>query len=213
MKTSSLIILTTLALFHGLRAEDPTVNSIQDNINQGIKDKNKEILDKYNDDLVAFQQGVEDAVTSHQSAVRVVKVGKFIIKIQENCEIDFPKRPEKPTITEKECAKAHFDAETTATLISKATPLNPPNVRMVMSALNTCELEVSWIKEFEIYNNCWGAEIPAMYKPIFDAQKESLEAQGYEEVVDAESGKSKWVKQGETQRLTLDEVRNKKIDA
>ena len=202
MKVNATLFFALIAMTAVVRADDPTVQELQDQVSDAMKAKNKEVMDQYNEDMKEFERQVIEAVNQHQSSVKRVKVGEFVIKIQDNCEIEWPEKPEKPTITEEECIKAHFDAETTANLISKATPLNPPNVQMVMQAMNTCKLQVSWVKQFEIYNNCWEGEIPAMYKPIFEAQRQSLIDQGYEEE-HLENGGTRWVKSGEKKTINL----------
>jgi hypothetical protein len=134
---------------------------------------------EYDEKMKAFQNSIESAILNHQSATKNVKVGDFEIIVQENCTIEFPKKPEKPTVVEKECFKAQANAETTAELIAKATPLNPPNVQMVQGAMNSCELQVGIIKTFEIFNTCWEDDLGPSYRSIYEAQVESLKSKGY----------------------------------
>ena len=200
MKT---IILFAFALMtYNVRSQDAT--EITNNLNDGVAAVDTAAKEKYEEEMLAFEQEVKDAVKSHEVNVKQVTVGEFQILIQNNCVIEFPKIPEEPTVTEKECFKAQVNAETTAGLIAKATPLNPPSVSMVIRAMNTCELEVSWIKEFEIFNTCWDEEIPAQYKAIYDAQVVELEAKGF--VLNEETGK--WVKEGSVQKITLHDSGN-----
>ena len=105
-------------------------------------------------------------------------------------------------MTEKDCYKATFNATTTANLVAKATPLNPPSIDMVIRAVNSCELEVKWVKEFEIYNVCWGEEVPAEYQHIIGPLEQELKDKGYVRV------DGKWRKESEVQHIKLAEEEN-----
>ena len=197
MKTYFLIVLLAASAFAQSELDATAMEQeMNDSYNAA---KKQEAQDEYDAQMRAFQDSINKAIVDHQAATKIVNVGEFEIIVQENCTIEFPSQPEKPTVVEKECFKAKHNAETTAGLIAKATPLNPPNIEMVASAMNNCELQVSIVKSFEIYNTCWEDELPAEYRSIYQAQVDALEAKGY--AYNEET--KKWEKSYETQKINL----------
>ena len=146
---------------------------------------------------------MREAVLSHQTSIKNIQVGAFKMLVQDNCVFEPPKKPEYETVSERDCFKAVFNATTTADLVAKATPLNPPSVDMVLNAVNSCELQVNWIKEFEIYNACWEGEVPAEYLHIIEPIEADLREKGYVRE------DNKWVKRGTEQTIDLREEKNK----
>ena len=206
MKTYILLVLLAASAFAQSTLDATAMEQeMNDAYNQAKKD---EAQADYEAKMTEFQNSIETAILNHQSATKIVNVGEFEIIVQENCTIEFPTQPEKPTVVEQECFKAKHNAETTAELIAKATPLNPPNIEMVAGAMNNCELQVSIIKSFEIYNTCWEDELPAEYRSIYQAQVDALEAKGY--VYNAET--KKWEKSYASDKINIASEANYQVD-
>ena len=189
-------------------AEDLTTDKLTKQLQDGITAADQAQIDAEHEAAVKkFEEDMQAAVAAHKNSIKPIEIGEFVLRVQDNCNLVLPEKPEKPTVHEKECIKAVFNAETTAELVAKATPLNPPSVRMVMGAVNKCELQVSWVKEFEIYNECWGEEVPAKYQNVIGPVIEKLKDQGYEQ--DEETGK--WVKKSGVTTINLEESKNKDL--
>ena len=190
------------ALVGGIFAQNAT--DMTDDMNAQVQALDQAAVDQRNADAQAqFEEDMRKAVLDHQTSIKHVQVGAFNMLVQENCVYEPPKKPEYETVTERDCFKAVFNATTTAELVAKATPLNPPSIKMVMNAVNSCELQVNWIKEFEIYNACWEGEVPAEYMKIIGPIEEDLKEKGYERV------ENKWVKRGTGAVINLEESQNR----
>ena len=200
MKTAFIvsIFLLSAATF----AQDATkmAEDMNKEMNTNITTANKK---QYDIDMKKFQDQVMNAVREHQASTKSVKVGEFEVIIQDSCFIKMPTKPILPTPSEKECYMANVDAQTSAYLIAKATPLNPPSVDMVLNAVNHCELSVNWVKSFEIYNKCWTESMGASYDDIYEKQAQTLINKGYT----LNPLTNRFEKSG-GHRMTLDQSRN-----
>jgi hypothetical protein len=196
-----LTLVTLLALATTVIAQE--AGAIENSLNGAILAVDQAEADRKNEEaMIQFEKDMKDAVLAHQTSIKKMTVGSFQMLVQENCNLELPKKPDFVTVTEKDCFKANFNATTTANLVAKATPLNPPSIDMVMRAVNSCELEVSWVKEFEIYNECWGENVPAEYMHIIGPIEQDLRDKGY--VRDG----NVWRKESEVQHIDLQEERN-----
>ena len=67
-----------------------------------------------------------EEVNANSNDVRVLTIGDFEIRVQENCEYDVPEIPEPPKApSEIECVAAEFDAKVLAKTVAKLTKENP----------------------------------------------------------------------------------------
>ena len=195
----SLVVLFALAA----TAFTQDASQIEGDLNDAVLAADQAEADRLNNEaMLKFEEDMKNAVLAHQTSIKKVTVGSFQMLVQDNCNLELPKKPTYITVTEKDCFKANFNASTTANLVAKATPLNPPSIDMVMKAINSCELEVSWVKEFEIYNECWGEEVPAEYQHIIGPIEQDLKDKGY--VRDG----NVWRKESEVTRINLEESGN-----
>ena len=196
-----LAVITLLALASTVFTQE--AGAIEDSLNGAVLAVDQAEADRKNEEaMVQFETDMKDAVLAHQTSIKKVVVGSFQMLVQENCNLELPTKPDFVTVTEKDCFKANFNATTTANLVAKATPLNPPSIDMVMRAINSCELEVSWVKEFEIYNECWGENVPAEYMHIIGPIEQDLKDKGYVRVGNV------WRKESEVQHIDLQEEGN-----
>ena len=194
----TLIIMLAIAGAWAQNAQDMT-----DSMNEEYNKMKQEEADAQNEAaMIKFEQDMRDAVLAHQTSIKHVQVGSFNMLVQDNCNFVPPDKPPVITVTEKECYKANFNGATTADLIAKATPLNPPSIDMVIRAVNSCELEISWIKEFEITSICYTENMPAEYLKIVKPIEDDLIRQGYVH----ENGK--WIKRGEVKNIKINEEGN-----
>jgi hypothetical protein len=194
-------ITVTLFLIASAITDNLDASKMSDDLNKAVLAADQAEADEKNRlAMEKFEKDMHDAVLAHRNSIKKIEVGNFHMMVQDNCKLVLPEKPDYVTVTEKECLKAVFNATTTAQLVAKATPLNPPSIKMVINAVNSCELKVQWVKEFEIYNECWGEEVPAKYQHILGPQIEKLEQQGY--VRDEETGR--WVKKGEGKTISLE---------
>ena len=194
-------IITLFVIAPAVWAQD--ASKIEDDLNNQVLLTDQAAVDAANlEAMKKFEEDMKNAVLAHQTSIKHVKVGSFNMLVQDNCNLELPKKPDFKTVTEKDCYKATFNATTTANLVAKATPLNPPSIDMVIRAVNSCELEVQWVKEFEIYNVCWGEEVPAEYQHIIGPIEQDLKDKGYVRVG------GKWRKESEVQNIKLAEEQN-----
>lgn len=152
------------------KLQDPT-NVKQ--INNSIKDQAR--LD-YEHEMNLFKNSVIKSIQSHSNATKTVQIGHFSITIQTSCELSVDPNdvPEPPTFMEKDCVKGISDAGATAKLIMKAVQKNPPSAEVVANAISTCKLEVSWFKQFKIYENCFKDGMPDQYAKLYDSFMNNL---------------------------------------
>ena len=208
MKTHTFIalyitLLTTAKASFVTSNADPTPVTTEDLSKQLNENLNNSLKKQYEKDLITFQNAVKDAVEDHKNDTKIVKIGGFNITTQTSCKLAFVVKPVMPTQIAKECFKANASAESIALLLIKAAPENPPNPETIINAMNSCELNVKWVKEFSITNECWNGTLPTAYSHVWQTAKNTLEKDGYK----YDQSSKTFKKSGETGMMNVSEFK------
>ena len=85
-----------------------------------------------------------------------IQIGKFVIRVQKECVLKLPPRPEIPTCpVELECLKGHYEGEVMAKAVANLTKGSPSLPFEVMERMGTCELILEKEISLTIHNNCF----------------------------------------------------------
>lgn len=144
-----------------------------DELNEAIRAQGRR---DYAEQLREFMEKVRNKVQDHASDTKVVSFGKFKITIQNSCDlgIDPYKPPAAPTHMEKDCVKGQVNATAMAQLVMQAVSKNPPSPAELEASISDCKIEVSWVKKFKIYENCFDGELPEQYSKLYDSFMSTL---------------------------------------
>ena len=156
----------------GAPSEDQiALNEKPNNLNELNEALRAQARRDYAAQLNQFMEKVRNKVQDHANDTKEVQFGKFKITIQNSCDlgIDPYKPPAAPTHMEKDCVKGQVNASAMAQLVMEAVAKNPPSPEQLEASISECKIEVAWVKNFKIYENCFDGDLPEQYSKLYDA--------------------------------------------
>ena len=212
---SILVVMTLMALYQFQEADFNPEAALNDTFNQIKQTANDDQAEEYRIALGDYQKSIRDAVNAHLTDTKTVTIGQFSILVQNSCELDLTKyeKPVNPTPIETDCFNAEMSAESTAELLVKATPEDPVDPALIVNATNNCDLRVSWVKTFSVYDECWNGSISESYRAIYDEFVNNMKNNhGWQVDTSVVDGKNvtSFKKTGEEQTINLEQYQNQK---
>ena len=92
-----------------------------------------------------------------------VNIGKFLVKINKSCAVDWPTTKPEYNPVEYECVRGSFDGELLAKAIATMTKNSPVSPLVVEQNLVECKLNADMSVSFSIYHTCENEEFIKAY--------------------------------------------------
>ena len=124
---------------------------------------------------------------------KIVNIGKFQIRINKSCAVEWPTDKPEYNPVEFECIKGSYDGELLAKSIATMTKSSPVSPLVVEHNLAECKLNADIRVSFSIYHTCENEEFIKAYNKYFSNLKKEMLDKGYEYVKDKDGQNGSFV--------------------